>query len=787
VRSFRQIERSFMKKNLSKLFSFRLRREIPDDQLLHGTPMEERLDHSPAPWILTVILVWMASAVLLVLTVYSAAAGSLALGSVARREYRALVGFKYEDKEKSEKLLKEKMEKVPLFCRIIPERTEKIQKELTDLFNCVETRSAARRQNREYEVIEGSRASKLAKDMSPLLLEELAAIYLKNRNYEIFQQAWQRMLSDGILPTEIRDAARGSIEVRTVDGLGRVRGSRRMGNMVDPVAAAERLTRVIFPRSGPAAEEFRKILLEILGRGTLEEDARRRSEALAEAQRNFKPVTTDVKEGEILIRNGEKVTERLRDRIEAANSHTSFRQHRREVSYRIILSLVLLGVTIFFVSRIYPDMVKENRAIMLTGSILIVSLAVNYLAIRVFHDSIAPIIADPITALSLKLFVPMGFCAILLTVTISYRVAVCASFFASAVTVMMLSPENPFVLLLRYLVLAALAGLAVRKVTNYRTLFIRSFCVTVILLLILNADDIFIKRSTLEWGGLGAIVAGNAFITAVLTLVGLFVCELVFNLSTDMVLMVLCDYNHPLLERLKREAPGTMFHSMTVATLAEEAARSIGANPLRAKAGALFHDIGKLEKARYFVENNRNSDQLHQKLAPAQSARIILGHVLEGLRLARDNRLCRLVREAIRTHHGDSLVYFFYAKAKAADPDTPVKKSLFQYSGPPPRGRELTIISLADACEAAVRSLDRPDPENIRAKVEEIFLGRVRDGQLRNSLLSLRDLDRVKESFIDTLMSIHHGRIAYTTESINEAAAKQMEQSPSPRAGSGPA
>ena len=775
-----------MKKILSKLFPFRLRREIPDAQLLRGTPMEERLDCSPAPWILTVVLVWVASSVLLVLTTnYATSAGNLALGSTALRDYRARTDFEYEDRAQNKALREEVKKKVPVFCRIIPGRTAEIQREITDLFNCVETRSEALRRNRQYEVLKDSLASRLTAAMSPLLLEELAVVYLKNRNYENFQLTWQRMLAEGILPAGIRNAALSSTPVRTIDAQGRVGAVRRMGDIADPAVAAERLTHVIFPQDGPAADEFRtNVLMKILGSGNLEEDTAKRAAAVAEAERSFRPVIRSIKRDELLVRNGDVITKPLLALIEAAEQHNPF-EHRAEVYYRVALSLLLLVVTIFFIFRIHPDLVQENRSIMLTGAILIASLAVNYAAIRVFHVSIAPRIANPITSLSLKLFVPIAFCVILLTVTVGYRVAMCAGFFAAAVTVIMLSPENPFVLLLRYLVLAALAGLAVRKVTNYRTLFVRSLFVTAILVLALNFDNIFVRPRTIrELAEVAFMAAGNGFITAVLTLVALFVFELAFNLSTDMALMVLCDYNHPLLERLKREAPGTMFHSMTVATLAEDAARSIGANPLKAKAGSLFHDIGKLEKARYFIENNRNSDQLHQKLTPAQSARIILGHVLEGLRLARENRLCRLVREAIRTHHGDSLVYFFYAKAKAANPDVPVKKSLFQYSGPPPRGRELTIISLADACEAAVRSLDRPDPENIRAKVEEIFLGRIRDGQLRNSLLSLRDLDRVKESFIATLMSIHHGRIAYTTETINEAAAKQMEQSPSSRAGS---
>ena len=773
-----------MKQFLSKIIPFRLRREIPDEQLLKGTPTEERLDSSPAPWILTVILVWLASAVFLTLTSgYATSAGNMALGSTALRDYRAPTSFDYNDRAKNRMRLEEILKEVPVFCRTRPGRTAEIQRDITDLFACVETRAAALRQQRPYEVIKDSPASAMTAAMSPTLLEELAAVYLKNRNYEQFQTAWQQMLAEGVLQTAVRAAHRSSMPVRTIDAKGRVGAVRRIGDIPDAVLAADRLTRLLFPQGGANAAEFRKILLRILGDGNLVQDEAKRNAATAEAKRSFRPEIDRIERGRILIKTGEVVTPALLELFNEAERNIPFELHPM-VYYRAILSLLLLGVTIFFIFRAYPDMIQENRRIMLSGAILITTLAINYLSIKSFHTSIAPRLTNAVTSLSLQLFVPMAFCAILLTVTAGYRAAMCLVLYAAAVSVLMLSPEKPYELLLRYLVLTALAGLAVRKVTNYRTLFVRSLFAVAALVLILNCDLIFVRhRSLRELLEVAVMAVSNAFITAILTLVGLFLFELVFNVSTDMSLMVLCDYNHPLLERLKREAPGTMFHSMTVATLSEDAARSIGANPLKAKAGALFHDIGKLINARYFTENNSNSGKLHAELSPVQSAAIIRDHVLEGLRLARANRLCRLVRDAIRTHHGDSLVYFFYAKARAANPEAPVNEALFRYAGPPPRTRELTIISLADACEAAVRSLDHPDAAAIRSKVEEIFIGRVRDGQLRNSMLSLRELDKVKESFISTLMSIHHGRIAYTKENINEAAAKQMEQSPSPPSG----
>ena len=769
-------------KKFFNLFSFRSGRNISDRHLLRGTPMEERLDHSPAPWILAMVMTWVTASVLLILSATHAhSAGGMTLGSTALRDFRALTDFEYTDRAENEKRKKKVLDNVPVFCRILPQRTNAIQRDLTDLFSCVESRSAVLRQQRKYEVIKGSLASKLTAKLSPSLLEELNVVYRNNRNYESFQNLWQRMLKEGILPVSIRESYRIATPIRTIDARERINAVMRMGDITDSRQAVIRLTASLFPRGGALAREFRQVLAAIIDSGNLQLDSKMRENACKEALANFRPAIRRIHRGEVLIKSGEVVTPELLE-VAAASEHSIPPELHPVIFYRAFLSLLLMGMTIFFLHRIYPELIRENRKIILTAAVICLSLICNYIAIKVFHDFIAARIANPITAVSLHLFVPVSFCAILLTVLVGYRAAMCASLFTIAITVMMLSPEKPYELTLRFLVLAMLTALLVRKVTNYRSFFVRSFIAAALIAVILNTDTIFeAPRSLRELAEVAGVVGISSFGSAVLALVLIFLFELVFNVSTDMSLMVLCDYNHPLLERMKREAPGTMFHSMTVSTLCEDAAHAIGANPLKAKAAALFHDIGKLEKARYFIENNRRSDELHRQLSPVQSAQIILGHVIEGLRLARSYRLSPLIRDAIRTHHGDTLVYFFYAKAKAENPDAVIDSSLFRYGGRPSRGRELSILSLADACEAAVRSLDHPEPETIRRKVEEIFLGRLRENQLRNSILTLKELDKVKESFITTLVSIHHGRIAYTAESINEAAAQQMEQPASSR------
>ena len=769
-------------KKFFNLFSFRSGRNISARHLLRGTPMEERLNHSPAPWILAMVMTWVTASVLLILSATHAhSAGGMTLGSTALRDFRALMAFDYTDRAENEKRKKEVLESVPVFCRILPQRTTAIQRDLTDLFSCVESRSAVLRQQRKYEVIKDSLASKLAAGLSPSLLEELNVVYRSNRNYEIFQNLWQQMLREGILPVSLRESHRIATPLRTIDARGRISSVVRMGDITDSRQALERLTAALFPRGGDLAREFRKVLAEIIGSGNLQLDDKMRESAIEEALMNFRPTTRRIHRGQVLIKSGEVVTPELLE-LAAASEHSIPPELHPVIFYRAFLSLLLMGMTIFFLHRIYPELIRENRKIMLTAAVICISLVYNYVAIKVFHNFIAARIANPVTAVSLHLFVPASFCAVLLTVLAGYRAAMCAALFTTAITVMMLSPEKPYELTLRFLVLAGLTALLVRKVTNYRSFFVRSFLAAALINVILYTDSILTaSRSLREIAEVAGVVSVSAFGSAVLALVLIFLFELVFNISTNMSLMVLCDYNHPLLERMKREAPGTMFHSMTVSTLCEDAAHAIGANPLKAKAAALFHDIGKLENARYFIENNRHSDELHRQLSPTGSARIILGHVIEGLRLARAHRLNPLVRDAIRTHHGDTLVYFFYAKAKAENPDGVVDKALFRYGGLPPRGRELSILSLADACEAAVRSLDHPEPGAIRHKVEEIFLGRLRENQLRNSILTLKELDKIKESFITTLISIHHGRIAYTAESINEAAAQQMEQPASSR------
>ncbi|MBN1131277.1 MAG: HDIG domain-containing protein [Chitinispirillaceae bacterium] len=241
--------------------------------------------------------------------------------------------------------------------------------------------------------------------------------------------------------------------------------------------------------------------------------------------------------------------------------------------------------------------------------------------------------------------------------------------------------------------------------------------------------------------------------------------EYLFDVTTNMTLIELSDMNHPVLKRLSIEAAGTYNHSVLVGNLAESAAERIGANPLLARVASYYHDIGKIDKADYFVENAIGSEKSrHNKLTPNMSALIILSHVKEGLDLAREYRLPQVLQEVIAQHHGTSWVSFFYEKALEQDPHKQVQERDFHYPGPPPQSREAAIIMLADSVEAASRSLGTSSPKLLRELVKKIIRSKFMDGQLDQCNLTLRDLDGIVEGFMPVLQGMFHSRIKYPSQ-----------------------
>ncbi|MDB4537134.1 HDIG domain-containing protein [Akkermansiaceae bacterium] len=388
------------------------------------------------------------------------------------------------------------------------------------------------------------------------------------------------------------------------------------------------------------------------------------------------------------------------------------------------------------------------------------------------------------------LILPLAFAPMVHSVLLGQRAGVYSAVFVSLFGALAMPIHDRWSFLAISLFCGLIAVFATKKVRKRGRLLRAGFWAGVGALLI---DLLFAKISLDSIGLEGGALWENfgkpclvALATGVLT--GLFVggilplLEGVFGLTTEISWLELSDLNHPLLRRMQIESPGTFHHSLIVASLAESAAEEIGADALMSRVCAYFHDIGKLNKPEYFIEN-QGGENPHDGLTPTMSSLIIIAHVKDGVDMAIKHKLNPRILEVIQEHHGDSLVYYFYRKAQerllekenrereegAEVDDLPkIDEKSFRYPGPIPQSRESGIISLADAIESASRTISKPSPGRIKALVDEIVFKRIKDGQLDACGLTMSELTTIRTVFSKTLRSMLHARIEYPKEQVED-------------------
>jgi len=391
--------------------------------------------------------------------------------------------------------------------------------------------------------------------------------------------------------------------------------------------------------------------------------------------------------------------------------------------------------------------------------------------------------------------IPLAFAPMVHSLLLGQRVGVYSSVFGSLFGALLISSDSRWPFLVLSLFCGLIAVFGTKHVRKRGKLLRAGFYVGLGALLL---GLLFGKISMV---GLDVAGAWQTFGQACLMAIGvglatglvvggiLPILENIFDLTTEISWLELSDLNHPLLRRMQLEAPGTFHHSLVVAALSETAAEAIGADALMSRVSAYFHDIGKLNKPEYFIENQGEVNP-HDALTPTMSALIIIAHVKDGVDLAIKNKLNPRIIAVIQEHHGDSLVYYFYRRAQerhaakenaddeaASTDDLPkIDEKSFRYPGPIPQTRESGIISLADAVESASRTLSKPSPGKIRALVDEIVMKRVRDGQLDACGLNLSELTTVRDVFSKTLRSMLHSRIEYPKERVEDPPSDLSEE-----------
>jgi hypothetical protein len=367
-------------------------------------------------------------------------------------------------------------------------------------------------------------------------------------------------------------------------------------------------------------------------------------------------------------------------------------------------------------------------------------------------------------------------CSIILTIAYEQRFALAMGIFYAMLACIAAGFETDFGLFLTMAAGTVLSCFLLREIrTRVKILEVGVFAGAAVFVISFSTDlfESGFNRHIFVNAGLTAtaVIAISVVIQALLPII-----ERVFHIATSMTLLDYSDANQPLLKKLAMEAPGTYSHSLLIGSVAEAAAESIGANGLLCRVGAYYHDIGKIGKPRYFVENQMGTSSRHDLLSPVMSQLVIVGHVKDGIELAEEYKLPAVIRQFIETHHGTTLIEYFYeeAKKKLNGTDNLPSEAEFRYPGPRPQTREAAIVMLADSVEGAVRALPEITPTKIEAVVHNMAIKRLQDGQFDQCEITLKELSRIEESISKSLAAHYHGRVVYpSAEKLQHIDAEQ--------------
>jgi putative nucleotidyltransferase with HDIG domain len=530
---------------------------------------------------------------------------------------------------------------------------------------------------------------------------------------------------------ELRRAASGLVDQSRLDDVIRAQARERFG---DERARAQVFFELVRGHALP------NLVFEV-------DETTRRRELAAAAVKNY----FDVAKGERVVGRNERVTEEQEAVLRALEEAREARDPNRTPvvvarayaaeTLRVALLCVLFGVYLAVFHRSVYVKIGRLTAVLAVLATYVVAVAV----IVRFGWSVY--------------LAPVAFVSVTLAALFDFRLGLMASAFAAALLPLATTLEAGPAFVAWVAGVAGVAGIE-RMRARSRGYSVFVFVAGAYALGIAAVDGgggtpwVVIARHAM-WGAI------NGLFTGVATVFLLPVFEQVFNRASRFTLLELTDLNKPILKRLNIEAHGTYHHSMLLGNLVDAIATEVGADPLRARVMAYYHDIGKIFKPEYFAENQEPGFNKHEKITPQMSALILMSHVKDGVELARQEKLPEVIVDGIREHHGTTVMAYFYQRALETDSHTSVNRDDFRYPGPRPRSREAAILMCADTVEAAARSLRDPTPAHIRGLVTRLVDLRAQEGELDDSGITLHDLGVIKERLVAMLTTVYQKRVAY--------------------------
>jgi len=504
----------------------------------------------------------------------------------------------------------------------------------------------------------------------------------------------------------------------------------------------------------------------------INETEERKKRAAAE----IKPVLYKIKTGEMLLREGEIIT-----KVQLLKLKNLLMQTKKErilaisIGAAMIMLCLLVLTYILYINHNSRFARNHNKNLMVMACMLIIMLLLARVSAPL-SEALTQNSTFAISPSSIIFGIPIATGAMIICLFLGLEIAIPFALLTAACTAVIF--QNRFEIFIYFLLNSAMAAYWLQNCRERKVFITAGLKIGLLNVVLSTAIAVYISGflglKILEvwaFAFMGGIVAGIVT-TGIVPIV-----EIAFGYTTDITLLELANLERPILRRLMIEAPGTYHHSVIVGNMVEAAATEIGANPLLAKACGYYHDIGKIKKPLYFIENQKNGKNKHNKLAPSMSKHILVAHVKEGVEMAKQNKLGQDIIDTIRQHHGTSLITYFYEKAKKQKGEDNIEIDNFRYPGPKPQTREAGLVMLADVVEAASRALDNPTPSRIQGLVQNLINKIFSDGQIDNCELTLKDLHKIAKTFNSILSGIHHHRIDYPekSSSIN---GKAKDESP---------
>lgn len=611
----------------------------------------------------------------------------------------------------------------------------------------------------------------LSEDSWQTLLENYEAVQAEDRNpntksasenqfiavnlKQQLEQLIDELLDDGIIDTNKDELSNDEITVR--DLKKRTERTLDLVNVRDLPEAREyaryRLSRNYYEEMANVGTEIFDQVIQPNLIFNEEETQARIDDALAEISDSKGAVA----QGQVIIRRGDIVTQEKYNMLQSLADARSQNASTLERWLRYggdVLSIIAILTIFFFYLYLYRKYIFTNNALLLLVLIAISLICVSSSIVYEF-DNISPYI------------VPVAIAPIILTIIFDSRVGLMSTITLALLTGLI--NGNNFEYAMATTIACSLGLFSVRDIKKRSQFFFTTPGIVFISYLVIILG--FSMTSFNSWSQLGNelfYIAINAvFILFTYPLILLF--EKSFKITTDFTLLELSDTNLPILKELMTKAPGTFHHSLQVSNLAEAAAGAIRANSLLCRVGGLYHDIGKMENPGYFTENQTESNE-HDKLKPRMSALVIKAHVSNGVKMAEERGLPDVIIDFIKTHHGDSLIKFFWDKAKkqADENKKEIREEDFRYDGPLPQTKETGILLLADCVEASSRAMKDPNYQKLENLIDKMVDERVNEGQLSNTPLTFQDIRIIKETFLNILVGIYHSRVEYPEDKDQE-------------------